>query len=256
MEYPIIDGIPIFVPHIRTYVAENLVQITTRNDLSEATESLLGDAAGPGTVFDAARQHVSTYAWDHYGDLDPDEPVTDLAPGAAVRCLEKGLGLLNREVTGPVIDLGCSVGRTTFVLAEQCQGLVLGVDINFSMLLVAQRVLQSREVRYSRRRVGIVYDRREFKVHLENADRVDFWVCDVITLPFSNGTFDLAVGLNVLDCVPSPYDFLRSLKGSYTQPDPPSSLHPTIGPQGQHLLKLGSAGILNGVRVGEQANPY
>ena len=85
-------------------------------------------------------------------------------PGAVVRCLEQGLSLLSRGVEPPAIDLGCSVGRSTFVLAGRCDGPVLGVDVNFSMLRLAARVLRSGVVRYPRRRVGIVYDRRELRL--------------------------------------------------------------------------------------------
>ena len=37
--------------------------------------------------------------------------------------------------------------------------------------------------------------------------------CDALALPFVPGSFGLAVGLNVLDCVASPRDFLESLSG-------------------------------------------
>ena len=90
---------------------------------------------------------------------------------------------------------------------------MLGVDVNFSMLRLARRVLESGSVSYPRRRVGVVYDRREFPARFPGAERVDFWACDALALPFVPGSFGLAVGLNVLDCVASPRDFLESLSG-------------------------------------------
>ncbi len=214
LEYPVIDGIPILVPNVRSYVSDNLNHLVARDDLSETIETMLGDGAGPGTLFDATRQHLSTYAWDAYADLDPDEAsdVADRsAPGAVVRCLDAGLKLLPDSVAAPVLDVGCAVGRTTFELGARADGLVLGVDVNFSMLRLASRVLHAGSVRYPRRRVGVVYDRREFDVPFGGADNVDFWVCDALAPPFADATFGLAVGLNVLDCVTSPHGFLTSI---------------------------------------------
>ena len=73
MEFPIIDSIPILVADLRNYISQNLPAILSRTDLSEAMESLLGDCDGPSGSFDIRRQHLSSYAFDHFGDLDPQE---------------------------------------------------------------------------------------------------------------------------------------------------------------------------------------
>lgn len=216
LEYPIMDGIPLLIPNIRSYMADNLNHLTARHDLSDTIESMLGDGAGPGTLFDATRQHLSTYAWDSYGDLDPDEQQGDgrsrgEPPGAVVRCLHAGLQLLKHEVSPPIIDIGCAVGRTTFELGAKYDGLVLGIDLNFSMLQLASRIHRTGSVRYPRRRVGVVYDRREYSTPFAGASNVDFWACDASALPFSDQTFGFAVGLNVLDCANSPHTVLASI---------------------------------------------
>ena len=110
-----------------------------------------------------------------------------------------------------MLDIGCSVGRTSFELAARTDGLVLGIDLHLPMLRVARRVLQTGTVRYPRRRVGIVYDRREFEVAFDHAERVDFWACDAMALPFRDAGFGAAVALNVLDCTNAPRDFLERL---------------------------------------------
>jgi SAM-dependent methyltransferase/uncharacterized protein YbaR (Trm112 family) len=210
-EYPIIDAIPIIVPNVRSYLSENLFHITLRHERSDVIESLLGDAAGPGSAYDVIRQHLSTYGWDHYHEFDPNTAATDDRAGATSRCLGRSLDLIGDSFAGNAIEVGCSVGRTTFGLAQRTDDLVLGVDINFSMLQVAQNVLRTGVVRYPERRVGVVYDRREFEVRFEGADRVDFWACDALALPFPSGSFSRAVALNVLDCVLSPRGFLDSV---------------------------------------------
>lgn len=211
LEYPVIDGIPVIVPNIRQYLADNLFYLTLRSDLSPTLTSMLGDAAGPGTPFDSNRQYLSTYTWDAYGEYDPEEqePQPGVSPGALKRCLKAGIELLPGTPEGPAIDLGCAVGGATFELALHTDGPVLGIDNNFSLLRLAQRVLQEQRVSYPRRRIGIVYDQREFPVPVTHAERIDFWACDALALPFADATFGLAVGLQLVDSVNSPTSLLE-----------------------------------------------
>ena len=129
-----------------------------------------------------------------------------------LRTLEAGRQRAGSVPSGPIVDVGCAVGRSSFALAERGEELVLGVDLNFAMLRLAAAVLRHGMVRYPRRRVGLVYDRREFPVSFTNCRQVDFWACDAAALPFPAGTFSLAVSLNVLDCLSAPTEFLVSLQ--------------------------------------------
>lgn len=189
-EYPIVDGIPILVAAIRSWLSANPLQLLQRTDLSPELESLLGDALGPNSPFDTLRQHVGIYAADHYeGD-------------SAVR-------LLSRELDagdGPVIDIGCSVGGTTFALGSRFERLTVGVDLNFAMLRLASDILRTGRASYSRRRVGLAYDRRELDLDLPHRELVDFWCCDAAALPFASETFGFASVLNLIDCVATPGD--------------------------------------------------
>jgi len=210
-EYPVMDGIPLIIGAIRRYVTDNILSVYARDDLTPEVESLLGDCCGADSPLDATRQQLSSYAWDHYADLDPDEPSGEPRPGAILRLLERGLAPPTSPVEGPVLDLGCSVGRSAFALAEHTGQLVLGVDMNFAMLRVAGRVLRTQRVDYPRRRAGVVYDRRVFPAHFENSENVDFWACDCQTLPLPEGSFGTAVGINLLDSVQAPVELIRSL---------------------------------------------
>lgn len=231
-EYLVIDGIPLLVPQIRTFIASNVAHLIARNDLPAEVEAMLGDSCGPGSTLDTTRFHLSSYAWDHYAEFDPQEKkvsgtvsadigtkspstaaemVPDTFFGSVVRVLDRGMALAGSKPSGPLLDAGCSVGRATFELAERCDDIVLGVDLNFSMLQLAAGVMRHGEVTYPRRRVGLVYDRRQFRVPFKHSANVDFWVCDTSALPFAPATFAAAVSLNVLDCVSSPLDMLGSL---------------------------------------------
>jgi SAM-dependent methyltransferase len=115
------------------------------------------------------------------------------------------------RLEGVSLDAGCGVGRASFALAERGAELVLGVDLNFAMLRLASEVLRHGTVRYPRRQVGLVYERREFPASFANQERVDFWACDVAALPFPDQTFSFAASMNVLDCVYAPRELLVSL---------------------------------------------
>ncbi len=212
-EYPVIDGLPVLIPAIREYAAAHLAAIDHRDDLSAEVESLLGDCLGSESPYDRTRRTTSSYAWDHYGGLDPREPDEEPRPGSAAALLAAALDAAGEVAPGPAIDVGCAVGGTTFALAERTGGLVLGIDLDYGMARLAARVQRHGRVRYPRRRVGLVYDRRDFEVDLAAAERVDFWICDATSLPFDAGTFTLAAALNLIDCVHSPLAALESLAG-------------------------------------------
>jgi SAM-dependent methyltransferase/uncharacterized protein YbaR (Trm112 family) len=212
-EYPIIDGIPLIVPALRPLLAERGIELMLRGDLDPALESLLGDAIGPGSWFDTLRQTASTYVWDGWADLDPGEaPADDPRPGAVRRCLAALLDMANPDTAAArVLDLGCGAGRTAFDLAaRQPEALVLGIDLNLGLLRLAQGALGG-EVVYPRRRLGVVFDRRRFAVDLPGAERVDFWACDALALPFAPAGAGLIAALNLLDCVAEPRRLLAEL---------------------------------------------
>lgn len=211
-EYPIIDGIPLILSGLRDYIANNVLPVLKRSDLHPTTESVLGDCLGPNSAIDAIRYQVSCYAWDHYGCHDPQTAGSNPSPGMTRSLLEAGLELCEKLPTGPRLDVGCSVGGMAFEIAANCNDLVLGIDVNFSMLRVAQQVLRTGCVSYPLRRVGLVYDQREFNIDVERRQYVDFWACDACALPFDKSTFSVVTALNVLDCVSSPLEFLYSME--------------------------------------------
>ncbi|MGH7042147.1 MAG: methyltransferase domain-containing protein [Acetobacteraceae bacterium] len=214
LEFPIIDGIPVIVPDPRAVLAERGIEFLVRRDLAPALGGLLGDAIGPGSWFDVLRQTLSTYGWDGWADLDPAEPPAGEEaprPGAARRCLARLAEMAGATEVARVLDLGCGAGRTSFDLAAaHPDALVLGIDLSPGLLRLARGALD-RRVEYPRRRIGLVYDYRAFEVAPAGAGRVDFWACDAQALPFAHAVADLAVALNLLDCVAEPRRLLAEL---------------------------------------------
>jgi SAM-dependent methyltransferase/uncharacterized protein YbaR (Trm112 family) len=212
-EFPIIDGVPVIVADPARYLADSQSQVLARDDLPAEALGMIGDAIGPGTPFEATRHHLGAYAHDHWGEFDPEEAASPSAfpPGSVARALTAGLAMLGPDLPeGPALDIGCSVGRASAGLAA-APGLVLGVDLNFSMLRLMQRAILTGRVVYQRRRIGLVYDSRDFVVPMPDAARIDAWACDAMALPFEAGAFARISAMNVLDCVPSPVALLNAI---------------------------------------------
>lgn len=211
MEFPIIDGAPILSADVRTWIAGNLAYLNQRDDLPDRARSQIGDCAGADSAHNAARQHQSTYAWDHWGEFDPAETG---APGGVARLLKFALQLsggAGRTAPGPALDVGTACGRGAFELAAATGRLTLGVDLNWPLLKIARQALTQGAVSYPRRRIGMVFDQRFFPVAPPAAALTDFWVADALALPFADRSFGVFSALNVLDCVASPIGLLREL---------------------------------------------
>ena len=205
-EYPILRGIPILVANAAEFIAANIASLAASDDLPPAASALMGECAGAGSPFDSARQHLSTYAWDHYGD--DEASAFDITPGCALRILDLAANLNGISPTGNALEMGCGVGGTALRLATHTSGLVLGIDLHVPMLRMAARTLASGFAEYDLRQSGFLYRRVRRRVDISNAARIDHWCCDATHPPFAPGTFSTVVGLNVLDCVPSPLDLL------------------------------------------------
>jgi SAM-dependent methyltransferase len=215
-EHPIIDGIPVVVTDMQAWAAHQLDAVLRRDDLSSFTESLLGDAAGPGSSLDRERATLSAYGRVHWGDFDCSDPLPEEA--SLVRLVRSAMDLSNAAPSGLWIDLGCAVGRGTFELANRGDDLAVGIDLNFAMLRVAERARRTGRAVYPFRRVGLVYDRRDLPIRVgAAAANSSFWCCDIAALPFSDAAFAGALSLNVLDVVASPLGHLMEM-GRVLQP--------------------------------------
>ena len=204
--YPVIRGVPILMPQVGTYLQNYSIHTLWRTDTSGHHWQWLSEGSGENSLISATRSYLSTYMHSHYGDFDPENPNQ---PNQIQTLLShtKETSIPN----GPILDIGCSVGRSSFWLAEQYDRPVLGLDLNFAMLMHAQDALLHNQVRYGRRRVGVVYDWKEYPVHFNNTHHVDFWVADATCLPFANNRVARINTLNVLDCTTSPTQFLQEM---------------------------------------------
>ena len=145
MEFPVIDGVPIITPDPQETMRQAQAQIMARSNPPAALAGVLGDALGQSADFDRNRLHLGLYGWAHYSDWAGGEPAS-LA--AISEC-----GLASVPVgEGVAMDLGCSVGRTTWEMADGRT--TLGADLNIAMLRLAQTLALEGRVSFDLRRAG------------------------------------------------------------------------------------------------------
>ncbi|MEP9379129.1 methyltransferase domain-containing protein [Aquabacter sp. CN5-332] len=203
--YPIIAGTPILVPDLPSWLSANLHLVLESEVEGTDAEAVIGAAVGPDAAFNVARQQQSTYGHDHYGDLFEPVPVgSDAEAAGSIRRLLAAVRALLKPADGPVLDIGCAVGRTTLDLAAGASAPVLGIDLNWQLLKIARRAIDQGVVSYPLRRVGNRFERRSVRASFPGANHADFWIADALALPFRSGTFRQAFAMNVLDCVADP----------------------------------------------------
>ena len=203
--FPILRGVPILVPDVETYLTNSILHALTDYSESPFVEQWLTEATGPSSAYTLTRQYISTYAEAHYGHhrnppMEPDSGFTQLAELASSPCQGSGLA----------VDIGCSVGGSTHLLAQKTDHLVLGIDISLGMIRFAQHALNG-QVRYGKRRIGTLYDPVEYAIPTLDSERIDFWVADALSLPFLNQTVDHSQSIHLLDCVSKPTSHLTEL---------------------------------------------
>jgi len=204
-EHPVIDGIPVVVADLRSWTEHQFDAVVRRTDLTAATMTRLGDAAGPGTNFDDDRRTISTYAEAHFDGAT--------GPGTFASLLDEVIGLAmasgarpEQAVSGPWVDIGCGPGRATFTLAARGASRAVGIDLSFGFLRLAEQARRTGRVTWPRRRTGVVFDVAEADdlVAPEVAAVTGFVCADAANLPLSDGAWAGALSINVIDCIADP----------------------------------------------------
>lgn len=205
--YPILHGIPILVPNPEAYIQQSILHITQSQNTTPFFDQWVGESCGPGSSYDLTKQYLSTYMWAHYNDQNPSS--LDQNPSNFSQIVQEMINPCLFE--GPQIDLGCSVGRGTFIIAQETQHLTLGLDINFSMLRAAQQIKKSGSVTYRLRQHGTIYSTCTHSVTIPPPKLVDFWAVDAQHLPFADKTIYRCHSTNLIDCLDRPHDHLQEL---------------------------------------------
>jgi SAM-dependent methyltransferase/uncharacterized protein YbaR (Trm112 family) len=208
-ETPIIDGIPLLLADLGSFFAHQGNEVMRRRDLSPRLESLIGDALGPSSGFDIARQHLSIYVHAHFSDA----LVKGAEPSSVAELFDAiSLALAAAQLEPPqgrTLDLGCALGRVARELSTGSTTPVVGVDLNFAFLTAARALDRDGRLAFPKRRGGLVYETEQLEC---SAGRpIEFWLADACSLPCADRVFSSVWALNVLDCVAAPLELLREI---------------------------------------------
>ncbi|MBC2595107.1 putative 4-mercaptohistidine N1-methyltransferase [Ruficoccus amylovorans] len=161
-----------------------------------------------------ADKQLNLYLLFHYGTAKETLPYS-FGPREALnfpaRCVSE---LVDTARLGPdrrALEVGCSVGRTSFELARHC-GEVIGMDSSENFIGAANELAQKGLLDYTRTHEGHIHLRSVAAVPEDiDRSRVSFRTGDALALPDSLGSFDLVIACNLICRLPRPLDFLKRL---------------------------------------------
>ena len=152
-------------------------------------------------------ESLQQYLLFHYGapeQILPYEFGPKDAVGFPSRCVTECIDSTRLSDKSRALDLGCSVGRSSYELAKTC-GEVIGIDKSKTFIRAAEAMKNLGELKCRRIEEGDAYSEISVK-RPSGVDygRIRFEVGDACALDPSLGLFDVILMSNLLDRVPHP----------------------------------------------------
>ena len=151
---------------------------------------------------------VSQYCEAHYGDLVFG--VSSFQKKCAEICLEA----MGNRPKNRALDLGCSVGRSTFELAREF-AFVNGLDFSARFIRIAYQMQEKGFIRYELPEEGEIVSYHERRLaDFDLADtigRVEFFQADALNLKPQFTGYDLILAANLIDRLSDPRKFLQHI---------------------------------------------
>lgn len=227
-EIPVLDGVPLWVRDLPGFVQRSMLHVMGRSDVDDDTLSWITDCAGPESAVFHTRSHRSTYAWDHWG------------PESSVAALTRALLELDQDLPpGPLLDVGCAMGRASLELHRGTGRPVLGVDLNLDLLRCGQTALRTGHLDTHLRQSGVVFT--PWRATCAGpSDHVDLWAADATALPLADQSVAGVCALNLLDSIDQPWALLQECArvlrpGGLLWLATPFDWSPSATPMGQWL---------------------
>ncbi len=149
----------------------------------------------------------------HYG-----EKVYYGVPNFPKKCAEICLKICqeNNNPMKKALDLGCSVGRSTFEFAKGGFEEVIGVDLSANFIAVADELKEKKSLKYNLVEEGDLLETRELNLQTlgfeDVKNKVRFVHASASELDFAEyNSFDLVFGGNLLCRMRTPKDFLKNV---------------------------------------------
>jgi SAM-dependent methyltransferase/uncharacterized protein YbaR (Trm112 family) len=188
-KYPIISGIAIIIRDMLKYVAQRPTIFgkwyaecesqAMKDFLKDLSMNMSKSFEAIDDRYESYGRYFQTYKWLHNENFESDKFLHllrwKIKPSDIYRKLTSGI---NFNPEGIALDLGCALGLSTYELSKKFS-FAIGVDASFSFILEAKR--------------------RSLESGITNTE---FFVADILNLPFNTQKFDLVFGLNILEFLP------------------------------------------------------
>ncbi|MGJ8637975.1 MAG: putative 4-mercaptohistidine N1-methyltransferase [Opitutaceae bacterium] len=127
------------------------------------------------------------------------------------RCALEGLNVSSIPAGARALDLGCSVGRSSFELARHCEA-VIGIDYSHAFIDAAKRLQQHGVHPATRLDEGSASTQLEVGVDSSiDRSRVSFEQGDAQAIRGDIGQFDVVIACNLICRLPEPLKVLNRL---------------------------------------------
>jgi ubiquinone/menaquinone biosynthesis C-methylase UbiE/uncharacterized protein YbaR (Trm112 family) len=182
-KYPIIQGVPIILENFHEYARQRILTFgkwianSKSPDIKGFLKSI-GVKIGNPTYNDRYEENsiwYKSYLKAHYGYSSNDRLLTLFKKKINPDHIYKMLGNNGLNLSGIGLDIGCSIGSSTFELSKKLS-YVFGIDLSFSFIIEARKRMQERKNR-----------------------NMEFIVADATNLPFKSQFFQIIVALNIVD---------------------------------------------------------
>ena len=183
--FPIIQGVPIILQNFHHYARQRIatygkwILISKSAKLKDFLRSI-GEKIPSPTYNDLYEENNSLYKaylhnshHNHFDNRLSSLFKRKIEPNHIYRML----GKKNLDLKGIGLDIGCSIGSSTFELAKKLP-FVFGVDLSFSFILEARKIMRRKKCK-----------------------NIEFLVSDATNLPFESRYFQSIIALNVVDRV-------------------------------------------------------
>lgn len=164
---------------------------------------------------------ANQYLLFHYGN---EEEVLPFSFGPKnslsfpVRCVTECVDTSQLSREAKALELGCSVGRTSFELSKHFQS-VTAVDQSQSFISLAKRLQQGESIKYSFEEEGPIFSTHiATKPALAHPERIEFICQSVMDLNLKEKKFEVVMAANLLCRLPKPREFLLKLS-KWTAPE-------------------------------------
>lgn len=184
-QFPIIQGVPIILQNFHNYARQRImtygkwIMNSKSSKLKEFLRSI-GTKIHFPTSNDPYEEYNSlykAYLYNHHHYHFDDRLLSLFKRKIEPDHVYRMLGKKNLNLKGIGLDIGCSIGSSTFELAKRLP-FVFGVDLSFSFILKARKIMKDKM-----------------------SNNIEFLVSDAISLPFESSYFQSIIALNLVDRV-------------------------------------------------------